>query len=180
MALSRKYLAGLGITEEQIEAIIEAHTETVDALKKARDGFKADAEKLPVVQRELDDLKATQDAPDEWKEKYDKEHADFEAYKTAQAEKETNSRKETAYRALLKAAGVADKRMDAIVKVTDLAALKLTDEGKLHDADTLTKSIKETWSDFITTTEEEGAETKTPPDGGNDGDSVVPDIPSFF
>ena len=33
MAMSRKYLAGLGLTQEQVEAVTLAHGETVQALK---------------------------------------------------------------------------------------------------------------------------------------------------
>ena len=44
MGLTRKFLKGMGISDEQIDAIIDAHTETVDALKAQRDELKADAE----------------------------------------------------------------------------------------------------------------------------------------
>ena len=50
MALTRKFLKALGIEDEKVDEIISAHTETVDALKAERDGYKADAEKLPGVQ----------------------------------------------------------------------------------------------------------------------------------
>ena len=46
MALTRKLLKGMGLTEEQVETIIDAHTETVDGIKKERDTYKADALKL--------------------------------------------------------------------------------------------------------------------------------------
>ena len=52
MAMTRKFLKAMGIEEEKIEQIIEAHTETVNALKEERDKFKGDAEKLPTVQKE--------------------------------------------------------------------------------------------------------------------------------
>ena len=44
MALSRRFLAALGIESDKVEEIITAHAETVDALKAERDEFKADAE----------------------------------------------------------------------------------------------------------------------------------------
>lgn len=68
MSLTRKMLKAMGIEEEKIEQIIEAHTETVDALK----AYKEDADKLKNVQRELDDLKAAGDGG--YKEKYETEH----------------------------------------------------------------------------------------------------------
>ena len=58
MSLTRKMLKAMGIEEEKIDQIIEAHSETVDSLKADRDSYKEDAEKLKDVQKELDDLKA--------------------------------------------------------------------------------------------------------------------------
>ena len=57
MSLTRKLLSTMGLNEDQVEQIIEAHTETVNAIKEERDNFKAEAEKLPGVQKELDKLK---------------------------------------------------------------------------------------------------------------------------
>lgn len=57
MALTRKLLKGMGLTDEQVDTIIEAHTDTVDGLKADIGRYKADAEKLPGIQKELDDLK---------------------------------------------------------------------------------------------------------------------------
>ena len=33
MAVTRKFLKGMGLTDEQVDTIIEAHSETVDGLK---------------------------------------------------------------------------------------------------------------------------------------------------
>lgn len=87
MALTRKLLKGMGLTDEQVDTIIEAHTDTVDGLKEQVKVYRADADKLPTVQQELDDLKEKGD--DGYKEKYEKEHSDFEAYKSDIAKKET-------------------------------------------------------------------------------------------
>ena len=57
MAMTRKFLKAMGIEEDQIEQIIEAHTETVSALKDERDSYKEDAEKLADVQKELNTAK---------------------------------------------------------------------------------------------------------------------------
>lgn len=76
MAFTRKFLKALGLTEEQVDSVVEAHTETVDGLKSQMAGYKADAEKLEGVQSELDDLKAKGGGED-YKSKYDSEHAAF-------------------------------------------------------------------------------------------------------
>ena len=151
MALTRKLLKGMGLTEEQMDTIIEAHSDTVDGLKGELSKYKADAEKLPGVQKELEDLKAKGD--DGWKDKHDKVKREFDEYKAEQTKKETRSAKESAYRELLKAAGISDKRLDAVMRVTDLDTIELED-GKIKGADTLKSSIEKEWADFIVKTEQ--------------------------
>ena len=160
MALTRKLLKGMGLTEEQVDTIIEAHTDTTDGLKADIAKYKGDAEKLPGVQKELNDLKAAGDGG--YKEKYEKEHADFEKYKADQTAKETRQVKETAYRELLKAAGVSEKRIPAILKVTDLNGIEMYGD-KIKDADKHTQTVKTEWAEFVESANTTGANTTTPP-----------------
>ncbi len=160
MALTRKMLKAMGIEEEKIETIIDAHTESVNALKQERDTYKEDADKLEGVQKELDDLKNN---GGDWQKKYEKEHEDFEAYKADQTTKETKASKDKAYRALLKDAGVSEKRFDVILKVTNLDEIELDTDGKIKDADTLKKNIQTDYADFVETTYERGADVAKPP-----------------
>lgn len=160
MSLTRGMLKGMGLTEEQVGAIIDAHAETVDGLKESLRAAKADADKLKSVQKELDDLKANDG--DDYKARYEKEHSDFETYKKTVATEKAESEKKSLYRDLLKEAGVDAKRLDAVLRVTDLEKIKVKD-GKLEDADELTKAIKADWADFIGKTETRGAEVTNPP-----------------
>lgn len=176
MALTRKFLTAMGIEAEKIEEIIEAHTETVDALKKERDDarseaatYKADAEKLPGVQKELDDLKAD-NADNPYKEKYEKEHRDFEDYKADVTAKETKAKKVSAYKKLLKDAGIDDKRIDSIIKVSAVDDVELDDAGAIKDSDKLTETVKTEWADFIVTEGTHGANTTNPPAGGGNSE----------
>ena len=162
MSLTRGMLKGMGLTEEQVSAIIDAHAETVDGLKESLKAAKADADKLKSVQKELDDLKANDG--DDYKAKYEKEHSDFETYKKTVATEKAESEKKSLYRDLLKEAGVDAKRLDAVLRVTDLEKIKVKD-GKLEDAEELTKAIKTDWADFIGKTETRGAEVTNPPGG---------------
>lgn len=167
MALTRKMLKAMGIEEEKIEQIIDAHSETVDGLKEEISRYKEDAEKLPGVQKELDDLKAAGDGG--YKEKYEKEKKAFEDFKTAQTAKETRQAKEAAYRELLKAAGVSEKRIPAILKVTDLDGIEM-DGDKIKDADKHTQTVQTEWADFVETSNTNGANTQNPPANNNNGD----------
>lgn len=162
MALTRKMLKAMGIEEDKIDQIIEAHSETVDALKEEREKFRESAEKLPGVQRELDALKAT---GGDWQAKYEKEHSDFEAYKADVSAKEAGAAKEAAYRALLTETGVDPKRIDTVIRAekAGFADMKIGADGKFEGADKLTEAIKANWADFIQTTVTTGVPTAKPP-----------------
>ena len=172
MAMTRKFLKAMGIEEEKIEQIIEAHTETVNALKEERDNFKADAEKLPSVQKELNDLKTTKNGGEETvlKSEYDKIKKEYDDYKADISAKETKSAKEHAYRELLKAAGISEKRIDAVLKVSNIDGIELDKDGKIKVADKHTETVKTEWADFIETTTTKGAYTANPPAGNGGGD----------
>lgn len=160
MALTRSMLKGMGLTEEQVSAIIDAHTETVDGLKDSLKAAKADADKLKAVQKELDELKANNG--DDYKAKYEKEHSDFDEYKKTVANEKATAEKRSLYRELLRECGVDAKRIDSVMKVADIDAAKVKD-GKIENVEDLTKSIKAEWSDFIGKTETRGAEVTNPP-----------------
>lgn len=168
MALSRKFLTALGIDAEKIDEIINAHTETVDGLKATIAEYKADAEKLPGVQKELNDLKEA-NGKDPYKVKYEAIKEDFENYKKDIAAKETKATKRNAYRALLKEAGVSEKRIDAVLKVSDVDSIELDEKGAIKDSASLKKSIVDEWADFIEKSDVKGANVASPPTGNGGG-----------
>lgn len=160
----------MGIEEEKIEQIIEEHAETVNALKQQRDQYKADAEKLPGVQKELDEYKeaAEKDGESPYKAKYEATQKELDDYKAEVAAKETKAKKTAAYRKLLKDAKVSEKRLDSILKLSPVDDIELDDKGEIKDAENLKKKIEDEWSDFIVKEETRGAENQNPP-GGSGG-----------
>lgn len=162
MALTRKFLSALGIEADKVDEIITAHTEVTDALKAERDSFKADAEKLPDIEKELTELKAKMDGEDPYKDKYDALQKEYEDYKAEVSNRETTAKKESSFRKILKEIGIPDKRIDSVLKVSDINGIELTDEG-IKDEETLKAKLKEEWSDFIATTKTEGVPSANPP-----------------
>lgn len=175
MALTRRLLRGMNLTDEQVDTIIEAHSETVDGLKSDIEKYKVDAEKLPGVQRELDDLKRTVGDGGEVvpKADFDRLQGEFDTYKSEVTAREARSAKEAAYRALLKEAGIDAKRHDAIVKITDVDSIELAEDGKIKDAESRTAQVKTDYADFIVTYGEKGADVSTPPVGNGDGADIT-------
>ena len=169
MSLTRKMLKAMGIEEEKIDQIIEAHTDTVDGLKSDLSKYKTDAEKLPDVQKELDELKAKGD--DGWKEKHDKLKGEFDAYKKDVEAKETHNKKVEAYKAILKDANLSEKGIEKAIKYAEWDKIELDADGKLKGANDHIKSVREEWAEYVTTTTTTGAKTSTPPanNGGKTG-----------
>lgn len=167
MPLTRKALKAMGVDEEKIEQIIDLHTETTDALKAERDNYKADAEKLQSVQRELDQANETLAKHGKGeviaKSEYEKILNEFNDYKAQVTAAETKHAKERAYREMLKANNVSEKRIDSIVKVANLEDFELDKDGNVKDAEKHHEKIKVEWSDFIVGTKTIGANTPTPP-----------------
>lgn len=163
MALTRKSLKELGLTEEQITEVIEGHSETVNALKEDVARYKAEAEKVPELQRQVDASKEKN--ADTYKDKYDKLKQEYTDYKAQQVKEKTTAQKRDAYRALLEQAGVSEKRIAAVLKVSDIEGVELDADGKVKDAKAVMESIKTEWADFIQSDGKAGARTATPPQG---------------
>lgn len=165
-SLTRKYLLSIGVEEEKADLIVERHSEVLTEIKDERDKYKADAEALPEIQKQLDDLKAETEnsKEDAYKVKYEALKEDFEAYKKDIETEKTNASKKDAYKALLKEIGISEKRIDAVAKLAELDKIKLDKDGKIEGASDLKKSLTEEWSDFIVKDGKEGAGTATPPE----------------
>lgn len=173
MAFTRKFLSAMGIEAEKIDEIINTHLEVVNSLKEERDDYKKDAEMLADVQKQLNEanekLAKKGDGETVSKKDFETLKKEYDDYKATVVEKETLTAKETAYRELLKAAGVSEKRHGTILKVTDLSKIEIDNDGKIKDADKRTEDIKAEWADFVENITIKGAQTATPPvnNGGN-------------
>lgn len=173
MGFTRKFLSAMGIEAEKIDEIINAHIEVVDGIKEERDNYKKDAEKLADVQKELDKAKDKLAKNGEGKtvskEDFDKLKKEYDDYKAEIDAKAIHSSKENAFRELLKSAGVGEKRINAIIKVSDIDGIELDKDGKIKDADKRTETIKTEWADFIENTVVKGANTANPPANSGTG-----------
>ena len=178
MALTRKMLKAMGIEEEKIEQIIEAHTEPIDALKNELNGYKEKAEKFDEVQRELNELKSTNS--DDWKSKFEAKEKELNDFKSEIAGKETLKTKTKAYTKLIETAGIKDKKLiDLIVRSVDFAKVELDGEN-IKDAEKLTTSLKEEYASFVTTEGTKGADVENPSKGGNETDLGKLDMKAYI
>ncbi len=97
----------------------------------------------------------------EYKGKYEALKTELEGIKAAQA----HQKKEAAYTALLKEAGVSEKRLATVLKMSAgvIDTLELDEHGKAVGADKMMEDIKSEWADFIETIEIRGGDTAFPP-----------------
>ena len=148
---------------DAVDKIIAGHTASIEALREERDSYKAKAEKTDAL--ETENAKLKEDAKAYADKDYDKLKAEYDQFKSDVANKEVRSKKEAAFRALLKDAGIADRHHPKIVKYSseDIDGIELDEKGNAKNAKDLLKSIKEEWSDHAETSEVSGAKTATPP-----------------
>lgn len=158
MAFKRSMLESMGLEASQIDEIMKAHVEVVNALKDERDKIQAS---LDESQRQLSNSKSeTKD----WQTKYESERTAFEDFKTAATEAETKKAKESAYREALVKAGVPDKVIPSILRIADLEAVEFDEGGAVKDSAKLVESTKTQWADFIPVSGEKRDNPDNPPE----------------
>lgn len=141
-------ILGEACTEEIENRLVALHLNVVDPLKDDLTKYKADAEKLPGVQKELDDLKAAGDGG--YKEKYEKEHSAFEAFKTDITAKESKAAKEKAVRAYFESKNITGANLDLAMRGCgeEMAALELDGE-KIKDTKSLDALVDGTYKGLV-------------------------------
>lgn len=171
MALTRRLLKGMGLTDEQMDTIIESHADTVEGLKAELAKYKADAEKLPQVQQELDALKAAGDGG--WEEKARDWERKYPQLVTENTEKEAKAAKEKAVRAYYESKGITGKSLDIAMRGSgaEIAAIELEND-QIKDASALDALISGDFAGLVSTTQTRGAQVTTPP-ANNSGNTMT-------
>lgn len=176
MALTRGLLDALGIDKAQAEEIIRAHSETVTGLKAEIESLKTQVEGKDALQKKVDALTAEKESGDNpYKTKYDELKKAFDEYKAEGAAKELKRTKTEKVKALLKSIGINEKRIDTVLRVTDLDSIVLKD-GEIEDAEKLGETMKSEWADFILSEQTHGAEVASPPVNGVKGGKTKEEI----
>lgn len=142
----------------------------VTAIRNAVGNEYVEKERYKAKLAEIDSLKERQQTAEDnattaekWKTKYEALKDEFADYKKTESEKVALTTKQNAYRELLKAEGISDKRIETIVKVTDFATIKVDKDGKIEDEAGHRKTINSEWGDFKVSHDTKGASVSTPP-----------------
>lgn len=157
MSLTRKGMKAMGLTEEQVDSIAEAHGETVEGLNA----------KIKQLQETVDGLNAqlkTAEANNGYKEKYDTEHAAFEAYKKTVEGREKQAAKETAAKSYFEEKNITGTNLKIAMRAAaaEIAALEL-DGDKIKDTAALDALTSGTLAGLAKQTAVIGANIAHPP-----------------
>lgn len=165
MALSRKSLKAMGLTDEQVDSIIEMHTETVDGLKDKLKAAEAKAADYDDVLKERDDLKAK--SGDDFKKKYEDEHKAFSDYKKDQEAKATAAVRDKAVEAYFEGKSITGENKKLAMRAAreEINALVMDGE-KIKDTASLDKLVENELKGLVVKTSKNGAPTVTPPKSG--------------
>lgn len=174
MALTRRFLAALGIEAEKIDEIIAAHTESTEALKAQIADSKAETAKFAEVQAELDKVKkdlqtanATIEAAskDDYKGKYEAANNELELLKKEAAAKELATAKKTALTEQLKKTGYSERATRLILRNGFADDVEIDDSGKATNLDSVISTIQadSDFSGFTPKVTDNNHEPATPP-----------------
>lgn len=175
MSLTRKMLKGLGIEEEKIDFIIDAHTETVEALKKSKTDIEAEIESYKDFKKKFEDLQKDVDAKNDWKTKYDELKAEFDGFKSDVDNEKVIAKKTDAYKKLLTECRIAEATHSACINASanDIEGIEFNENGEVTNADAVKDAINSRWNGFIVETQKIGA---NPAKGNNNNTMTKADI----
>lgn len=166
MAFTRKYLASLGLENDKIDAIIEAHTEVTDALKADITKYKTEADKIPALEKQVKEAEQHKADAEKYKKDYETEKTAHDKLKSDNAAQAETAKKTAALKKLLKDSGYHEKGLDKIVKYTDLNSLELDENGNFKNAEKITADIEGEWGEYKGKTEKFEHVPDNPPNNG--------------
>ena len=177
MSLTRKALKAMGLTDEQIDSVIEMHTDTISGLKdklEVAENNSKDVEKLTAevekYKNELETAKQTIADGEKYKEQYENTKSEYEKYKGEIVAKEAKTAKEKAVREYFKSKGINDDNMSIAMRGSrsEIDAMELDEKGKIKDTKVFDELIKGDYAKLISHTEVKGVQTQVlPPNATN-------------
>ena len=163
---ARKEIRGIigdACTDEIENQIMALHLGVVDPMKDAIAEYKAQADKLEDVQKELDELKAKGDGG--YKEKYEKAQKAFDDYKADIEAKESRAAKEKAVKAYFESQNITGSNLTIAMRGAkdEIEGIELDADGKIKDNAALHALVKGEFAGLVVKTTREGVSTPKPP-----------------
>lgn len=159
----------MGIEDEKIEQIIEAHAETVSALKDQIDDAKESAENLGKITKERDELLTKLEESGKTADKYEKLKAEYEKYKTDVEGEKTAAAKQKAVKEYFESKKITGGNLEIALKgcKDEIAAIVLNDNGGISDTTVLDGLVSGMYAGLVSQEGLKGAEVPNPPQINN-------------
>lgn len=164
-------IIGENCTDEIENQLVALHMGVVDPLKDELEKVKIDAGKIADLEKQLEESKKN-----DYKAKYEKEHADFEKYKTTVEGEKSKAAKEQAVKAYFTSKGISGTNLDIALRGAreEISAVEL-DGDKIKDTKSLDELVGGTFKGLVSKIQEKGA-TVPKPAGGTGGKLTKEDI----
>lgn len=167
-------ILGEAYTDDVGKKLVNLHRSVVDPLlddldtaKRDATKYKAEADKVPGLQKDLDEAKKGED----WKTKFEKAEKDLKDFKDQVARDAEAEKVKAAYKKLLIEEKISEKTLEAVMNATDYSGMKLKDDGTLDGIEDLKKDIDTRWGGFRINTRQRGERVDNPPKGTDNGGS---------
>ena len=173
MSLTRRMLKGMGLTEEQADTIIEAHTEVTDGLK---DKLKVAEDKVSdydAIQKKLEAYEAK--GSDGYEEKFKKLQKDFDDYKADVTAKETKAAREKAAKEYFEGKSITGANLSIAMRGArdEIGEIEFDEKGKIKDTSKLDALVKGEFASLVVTSSTRGAHTSAPPSNTGGGEKMT-------
>lgn len=164
MSLTRKQLSDWGVTPETADLIINAHVETVNALKTERDGYASKSVELADALAELEEARTYKADMEKYKLEAETAIAAKSALEKQIQDSENETRRTTAITKLLTAEHFHPKGIDKIIQFSGIAQkVKLNEQGEITNADEITALAVGGWGEYQGKVEKFEHVPKNPP-----------------
>lgn len=165
-------ILGEAYTDDVGKKLVSLHRSVVDPLlddldsaKRDATKYKAEADKVPGLQRDLDEAKKGED----WKAKFEKAEKDLKDYKDQIARDAETAKVKAAYKKLLTDERISEKALESVLNATDYSKMKLKEDGTLDGIEDLKKDIDTRWGGFKAQQRQRGERVDNPPPGDQGG-----------
>ena len=160
--LTRKSLKAMGLTDEQVDSIVEMHTETVDGLKDKLKTAEDKAKTADDLQKQLDGLNAN--GGEDYKARAEKAEKELKDYKAEVAAKETRAAKEKAVKAYFEAKHITGNNLAIALRgaKAEISGIELDDKGGIKDSKSLDALVDGEFASLVVKSSARGVTTATP------------------
>lgn len=176
MSLTRKSLKAMGLTDEQIDSVVEMHTDTVNGLKQQIEEAKESKSQLEEYKVELqkykDDLNKANEAAkqtEDYKTLYETTKKDYEKYKGEISEKAKKAAKEAAVSKYYQSKGINGAALSIAMRASkdEISTVDIDDAGNIKSTEAFDKLIDGDFSHLVNKVQVEGAKVQNPPPDNN-------------